>query len=64
MFSPEETRIADQLSGSLELNESLSKRIGLSVQEAEAKLTKMVRRGLVWYEHAEGRHHQRAFNYR
>lgn len=56
IFSPEEATIAGQLSGSLELNESISKRIGLLVQEDEAKLTKKEKRGLLWYEDAEGRH--------
>jgi electron transport complex protein RnfB len=55
IFSPEEATIASQLASVLEPTEQIAKRIGLSVQEAEARLTKMAKRGLVWYEDGEGR---------
>jgi len=50
IFSPEEATIAGQLSGSQKSVESIAKKVGLSVKEAEAKLTKMAKRGLLWYE--------------
>jgi predicted transcriptional regulator len=55
IFSPEEARIAGQLSGSLESVGAIAKKIGLSVQEAQAKLIKMAKRGLVWYEDEKGK---------
>ena len=55
IFSPEEARIAGQLSGSLESVGAIAKKIGFSVQEAQAKLIKMAKRGLVWYEDEKGK---------
>lgn len=55
IFSREEATVAGQLSGSEEPVESIAKRVGLSVKEAEAKLTKMARRGLVWRDDEDGR---------
>jgi ferredoxin len=55
IFSPEEARIAGQLSGSVEPVDVIAERIGLSVQGAQAKLIKMAKRGLVWYEEQKGK---------
>ncbi|MGA3192153.1 MAG: 4Fe-4S binding protein [Candidatus Bathyarchaeia archaeon] len=55
IFSREEATVAGQLSGSQEPVESIAKRVGLSVKEAEEKLAKMARRGLLWYDDEEGR---------
>jgi NAD-dependent dihydropyrimidine dehydrogenase PreA subunit len=48
IFSPEEASLASQLGGSMESSEVIAKRIGLSVEDAEAKLVKMAKRGLLW----------------
>jgi NAD-dependent dihydropyrimidine dehydrogenase PreA subunit len=48
IFSPEEASLASQLSASMESSEVIAKRIGLSVEDAEAKLVKMAKRGLLW----------------
>jgi len=48
IFSTEEASIAAQLDGSMESVDVIAMRIGLSAAEAEAKLTKMAERGLVW----------------
>jgi hypothetical protein len=50
IFSPEEAKLASQLSGSLESVDIIAKRVGFSGQETEAELTKMAKRGLVWYD--------------
>jgi ferredoxin len=55
IFSPEEARLASQLSGSLESIDIISNRVGFSVKETEAELTKMVKRGLVWCDDEEGK---------
>jgi NAD-dependent dihydropyrimidine dehydrogenase PreA subunit len=48
IFSREEASLASQLSGSRESSQVIAKRIGLSVEEAEAKLMKMAKRGVLW----------------
>ena len=55
IFSLEEATIARQLTGSEETVESIAKRVGLSVKEAEEKLIKMARRSLLWYSDEKGR---------
>jgi NAD-dependent dihydropyrimidine dehydrogenase PreA subunit len=55
IFSPEEASIASQLGGSLESCDVISKRLGLSAELTEAKLTKMAERGLLWHEEREGK---------
>jgi len=48
IFSPEEASLAGQLTGSMKPSEAIANRIGLTAEEAEAKLTKMAKRGLLW----------------
>ena len=48
IFSPEEASLAGQLTGSMKPAEAIANRIGLTAEEAEAKLTKMAKRGLLW----------------
>jgi ferredoxin len=56
IFSPEEASLASQLSGSMESGDAIAARIGLSAQEAEARLLKMAERGLLWSCEEEGKH--------
>jgi electron transport complex protein RnfB len=55
IFSPEEARVAGQLRGLTESIDTIAKKLGLSVQGAKAELTKMAKRGLVWYEDVKGK---------
>jgi electron transport complex protein RnfB len=55
IFSREEARVASQLHGMMESIDAIAKKLGLSVQEARAELTKMAKRGLVWFEDVEGK---------
>jgi Pyruvate/2-oxoacid:ferredoxin oxidoreductase delta subunit len=55
LFSSEEATIASQLDGTLEPVDVIAKKTGLSVQEAQEKLLKMAKRGLVWYEDRKGK---------
>lgn len=55
IFSQDEALIASQLSRSMESVAEIAARVGLSVEEAEAKLTKMAKRGLLWYSRKEGK---------
>jgi len=48
IFSSEEALLASQLTGSMETVEAIANRIGLSVKEAEERLKKMAKRGLLW----------------
>lgn len=48
IFSPEEASVASQLARSMESVEVIAKRIGLSSEDAEARLEKMAKRGLLW----------------
>ncbi|MCJ7469142.1 4Fe-4S binding protein, partial [Candidatus Bathyarchaeota archaeon] len=48
IFSPEEASLAGQLTGSMKPAEAIANRIGLTAEEAEARLTKMAKRGLLW----------------
>jgi NAD-dependent dihydropyrimidine dehydrogenase PreA subunit len=54
IFSPEEASVASQLTGSMEPVDAIAKRIGLSAEDAKAKLVKMARRGLLWYDDEGG----------
>jgi electron transport complex protein RnfB len=54
IFSPEEASVASQLTGSMESAHDIAKQIGLSAEEAEAKLMKMAKRGLLWYDDKGG----------
>jgi len=54
IFSPEEALLAAQLRGSTEPVAEIAKRVGLSAEEAKTRLTKMAKRGLVWYSHSGG----------
>jgi len=56
MFSPDEAFLASQLGGSMEPVEAIARRIGLSEDEAEAKLASMGKRGLLWFSKREGKH--------
>ena len=55
IFSPEEARLAGQLSGSMEHVDVIAKRIGLSAEETEEKLTGMAKRGLLWHGDKDGK---------
>ena len=50
IFSQEEASLAAQLSGKREPVDVIAKRVGLSVEEAGARLTKMAKTGLVWFD--------------
>ncbi|HUW49301.1 MAG TPA: 4Fe-4S binding protein [Patescibacteria group bacterium] len=55
IFSSEEAKIAGQLTGSTESIVDIAQKLGFSVEEAQAKLIKMAKRGLVWYEEEKGK---------
>jgi len=55
IFELEEASIASQLGRSAEATDALAERVGLSVKDAEEKLMNMARRGLLWYEEANGK---------
>ncbi len=55
IFSPEEAALAGQLSMSMESIDVIARRIGLSAEETEANLKKMVKRGLLWYDNEGGK---------
>jgi Pyruvate/2-oxoacid:ferredoxin oxidoreductase delta subunit len=55
IFSPEEARIAGQLTGSTESVDVIAEKIGLSVEETQEKLVKLAKRGVVWYEDQKGK---------
>lgn len=55
IFSPEQATLASQLCGELEPVEVIAKRIGLPVKEARARLMKMVKRGLLWFDKQAGK---------
>ncbi|MGB2805609.1 MAG: 4Fe-4S binding protein [Candidatus Zixiibacteriota bacterium] len=55
IFSPEEASLAIKLSGSLEPVDVVAERLGLSVEEARAKLMEMVKRGLLWFDKQDGK---------
>ncbi|MDH5448311.1 MAG: 4Fe-4S binding protein [Candidatus Bathyarchaeota archaeon] len=48
IFSPQEASVASQLTSSMESLEVVVERIGLSSEDAEARLGKMAKRGLLW----------------
>jgi electron transport complex protein RnfB len=48
IFSFEEASVAGQLAGSMESVEVIANRIGLPTEDAESKLVKMAKRGLLW----------------
>ncbi|NWG11287.1 4Fe-4S binding protein [Candidatus Bathyarchaeota archaeon] len=48
IFSSEEASLASQLNGSMESVEVIANRVELPYEEAEAKLVKMAKRGLLW----------------
>jgi Na+-translocating ferredoxin:NAD+ oxidoreductase RNF subunit RnfB len=51
IFSSEEASLACQLTGSVESVDAIAHRTGISAEEAETKLAKMGRRGLLWSDH-------------
>ena len=55
IFSPEEASLASQLTGSMEPVDTIAERIGLSAEEAEAKLVEMAKHGLLWYDKEESK---------
>jgi hypothetical protein len=55
IFSPEEAEIACHLGGSIEPISAIAKKLGFPVEEAQEKLVKMAKRGLVWYENVKGK---------
>jgi len=48
IFSPEEASMASHLTGSVESVAEIAKRVGLSVEEAGARLSDLAKRGLSW----------------
>jgi electron transport complex protein RnfB len=55
IFSPEEASLACQLSGYREPLDVIAKRVGLSMQEAGAKLGRMAENGLVLFAQKDGK---------
>jgi electron transport complex protein RnfB len=55
IFSPEEASVAIKLSGSMEPVDVVAGRLGLSIDEARAKLMEMVKRGLIWFDKQGGK---------
>lgn len=55
LFNPEEARIAGSLGGQFESAANIAPRIGLSLKDAQHKLLKMAKRGLIWFEKSEGK---------
>lgn len=55
IFSREEAKLAGQLNRSMEQVDVIAKRVGLSAEEAEEKLTKMAKRGLLWHDQTDGK---------
>ena len=56
IFSHEEASIACQLNGSMESSEVIAERVGLPAKQAEAKLTEMAGKGLLWDSEDGGKH--------
>jgi electron transport complex protein RnfB len=54
IFPPEEASLASQLSGSMESVEAIANRVGLPIEEAGTRLTKMVKQGLLWSDKEGG----------
>lgn len=55
ILSAEEASLASRLGGSWETCETISERVGIPVEQAETRLTKMAERGLLWHTVKEGR---------
>lgn len=55
IFSPEEAALASQLGGSFEPMDEIAKRNGLPVEQTRKQLIKLVRRGVLWIDLANGR---------
>ncbi len=55
IFSPEEASLAGQLTGRMEPVDLIAERVGLSAKEARARLMKMARRGLAWFDKQAGK---------
>ena len=55
IFSLEEASLASQLGGSTESVESIANRMELPTKEAEAKLSEMAKRGLLWSHKKDGK---------
>ncbi len=53
IFSFEEALLASQLSDTMETVQAIAKRIRLSEEETSIKLTKMAKRGLLWFDEEE-----------
>ncbi len=56
IFSPEEASMACQLGRSMESCDVISERIGLSAEQAEAKLTEMAEKDMLWDRKEGGKH--------
>ncbi|MGA2310057.1 MAG: 4Fe-4S binding protein [Candidatus Bathyarchaeia archaeon] len=55
IFSPEEAKLAGQLSGSMEPVGAIASRVGLSPEETREKLVGMAKRGLAWHHEEDGK---------
>jgi NAD-dependent dihydropyrimidine dehydrogenase PreA subunit len=54
IFSPEEAQLAGQLSHKMEPIEEIAERVGRPKGEVRTELMQMVRRGLIWFDRADG----------
>ncbi len=54
IFSPEEAALASQLSGKYESIDEIAKRADAIAEKLKTTLTEMAKRGLVWYDEADG----------
>jgi len=59
IFTPDEASLASQLSGTMEPADVIAKRVGLSTEQTEAKLTEIAERGLLWFGKQAGKPHFR-----
>ncbi len=59
IFSFEEAWLGSQLSGIMETTQAIAKRVGLSREETQIRLSSMAKRGLVWRREREGKTHFR-----
>ena len=55
IFTPEEASLACQLSAHREPVDTIAERVGLSMEEAATRLTRMAEKGLVWFDQQAGK---------
>ncbi len=59
IFSFEEAWFGSQLSGAMESVQDIARRVGLSIEETQVRLSNMAKRGLLWHHTYKGRTHFR-----